>query len=1084
MADLELNQKLSDALLKSSQNLQISMERYSSILDKVVGKFEDIKDYEEDINVKFEKGHKLLKDKIFATVKDIGKELLAIAKQPLAKLFSAAYLIDLVKKTMEHVGAIRNLSYRMGEAGKTSKQLSDAMFSVANNLGISTDASLELVAGLSRLRVPTKDLKEMGTITGQFARVTGVSNEEAINLTANLMRMGNLGAKATKSVLTGMMQMQRQVGLTETDMGLLTDSITQSTRMLGQMGKSAGDIERFNKGVIGLAAGFTKVGISIDKVQDLVDRLLDPGNIEENALLYAKLGVSIQDVISGNVDLDQLHAKMRSFGQDMKNMSGPAAADLAKGMHMTLMNARALADLPIDEGMTKAGKSAKAMFEETRNIQDKFMAVWNRISTTVEKVLTPILNWIENFLSRPGALKMLALAAVGLIILVVALLRRKMLAVATDFGKTIGTATTEALIMAEHKAQAVASARSGMRGRGAVAGLTARVTAGPGFAQAKETANIFQTLAQSNVFPAVARMTQNTAEWYNHVAMGQKPISMMGIKVEQQNAKLKDRIGFVRQEQTILNETYGIQGKSLSTQRAVYDTRRDSLRAMIEEGKVLTGEQNWELKRLEGRKYGNRLLRQETGLANEIDAINKRSESRQINSLTRMQPEALKLMNRELKAREQVLDASVAISNQRIKELQLVGEISIKEKAAMNLQKAEAVAKGEYENYTKIAKKLQEIDNEDKLRATELGEINTLLNTQLKEAGNIAHQMENIAAATKKTGINLEGVDIDKVLVSKGQRFKQFIVGSFHAAGQGVASTFAKVGDSLRLVGKDLAARLNPANMLRGMVGRNREEAAGGGGGKSLMGSLGKLAMIATMVLTTLGLMEPIQKVIGTILNAFKPLISKLIAIFLPIIMNLIKALLPLMEVLIKLLLPPLLKILGLVFQGLGYLIKGIAAFIRIFPGGGGVADMVEGLSREFIKGGKDIFDASKLKISLDKNTNALDKLTSPQAGEIKAIGGIASVRTGATTAKDIYAQTLANEREAAKEKREALRLEVQRKRDEVMIQALQNIEKNTATTALKTVSTGKGNFQVQVTAVAKAGTLDLGIAGGGKSRK
>jgi hypothetical protein len=423
--DIALNAKLQDALLKSSQNLSIQMERYNSILDKVVGKFEDIKDYEEDINVKFEKGHKLLKDKIFATVKDIGKELLAIAKQPLAKIFSVAYLVELVKRTLDHVGAIRNLSYRMGEAGKTSKQLSDAMFSVANNLGISTDASLELVAGLSRLRVPTKDLKEMGTITGQFARVTGIANEEAISLTANLMRMGNLGAKATSSILTAMMQMQRQVGLTEADMGLLADSITQSTRMLGQMGKSAGDIERFNKGVIGLAAGFTKVGISIDKVQDLVDKLLDPGAIEDNALLYSKLGVSIQDVISGNVDLTQLQGKMKSFGQDMKNMSGPAASALAKSMGMTLMNARALADLPIDEGMTKAGKSAKAMFEETRNIQDKFMAVWNKISTTVEKVLTPILNWMENFLSKPGALKFLALAAVGLIILVVALFRRK-----------------------------------------------------------------------------------------------------------------------------------------------------------------------------------------------------------------------------------------------------------------------------------------------------------------------------------------------------------------------------------------------------------------------------------------------------------------------------------------------------------------------------------------------------------------------------------------------------------------------------------------------------------------------------------
>ena len=52
------------------------------------------------------------------------------------------------------------------------------------------------------------------------------------------------------------------------------------------------------------------------------------------------------------------------------------------------------------------------------------------------------------------------------------------------------------------------------------------------------------------------------------------------------------------------------------------------------------------------------------------------------------------------------------------------------------------------------------------------------------------------------------------------------------------------------------------------------------------------------------------------------------------------------------------------------------------------------------------------------------------------------------------------------------------------MIQALQNIEKNTATTATRTITTARGSFQVEVTSAAKAGTFDLGIAGGGRSRK
>ena len=63
----------------------------------------------------------------------------------------------------------------------------------------------------------------------------------------------------------------------------------------------------------------------------------------------------------------------------------------------------------------------------------------------------------------------LGLLAAGLI-LAVFRFRKTMLSVATDFGKTVATATSEAMVMAQQKASAVSAGRAGMGGRGTTSG--------------------------------------------------------------------------------------------------------------------------------------------------------------------------------------------------------------------------------------------------------------------------------------------------------------------------------------------------------------------------------------------------------------------------------------------------------------------------------------------------------------------------------------------------------------------------------------------------------------------------------------
>ena len=105
------------------------------------------------------------------------------------------------------------------------------------------------------------------------------------------MRFGRLGTAETKNVLTQMVYVQRTVGLTATDMADLSDTIVTTTRFLHQFGQSGAQIAKFNTDTVKLPGAFTKVGLSAKEAGDIIQKIIDPGQIEDNALLIAKLGI-------------------------------------------------------------------------------------------------------------------------------------------------------------------------------------------------------------------------------------------------------------------------------------------------------------------------------------------------------------------------------------------------------------------------------------------------------------------------------------------------------------------------------------------------------------------------------------------------------------------------------------------------------------------------------------------------------------------------------------------------------------------------------------------------------------------------
>ena len=151
-------------------------------------------------------------------------------------------------------------------------------------------------------------------------------------------------------------------------------------------------------------------------------------------------------------------------------------------------------------------------------------------------------------------------------------------------------------------------------------------------------------------------MTENIAEWYHYVALGQKPLSLLGVLTEQNNQKLRDRIGFVKQEALMLHTTYQTQLDILTPQRKDLDNRI----AVLKTEKARTAEQEWELRFL--LQKVNHLKPQERKLTEEIAKVDREEEARLRRVVGRMLPEAHAQYAMELRNKQQILQAVISVT--------------------------------------------------------------------------------------------------------------------------------------------------------------------------------------------------------------------------------------------------------------------------------------------------------------------------------------------------------------------------------------------------------------------------------------
>ena len=800
---------------------------------------------------------------------------------------------------------------------KTVRSLENAVYGVVQATGLATDKAQELVTGLAQLHVGIESIEALATASARFSEITGVSTDATTRLSGELMRTGRLGEEATQQILFGMASVQRAVGMSTAEMQQLTETIQETTKLLNQMSKSAGEIEQFNKGVVQLSGAFASAGIEAGEASKFVNELLDPSQVEENAFLYSKLGISMEDAFSGNVSPQKLIPRFKELGQELKNMSGPAAASMAKSLGMPLATLRQMGEIDMSQQremmkmMSEEGKSMEEAMASMQNEQegagrsfeDSINKLKGSIQPLISKFLIPFINKFANMIEHiniEGIVETLssvfgtvmktikrfsfflkpATFVAGAIALMVIIkkIRKKFYTMATGVKKDLQTALVGATEIGAEKSKGV---------------FTSKMEQG-----FKETRRGLENAVSGT-------MDEHTETIYKNI---QASVNATG-------TLRKEKIAEYRASQ-----------QNVEAERSQYQTRIDYLDAQRKSGE-LTARQTREFGILtkwqkdsnkDAQTFNNRRLE-----------ANSRLRRQQENQMKFLSDEQLRNYKREMEQNKAIAEQQAAASTERMQDL--------------NTQNK------------RIEDRLADMKTQGKYTAQDLEEIEKLNswlknnNAQIEQAKQ--ERLESVKAATeqrkqerqinqiyqKRTGMDLdvgEGATEAKATRGVFQKVGDRIKAAGRSMGSSVYKGFAKVQNKFAETREKIADVFAPRN-LKKTLGKAMK--AGGSGVAKGMKGLGKGMLKLTGPMVVLGMVmallrpaiEALQPVIQAIQEVLMGAIGKIFKALMPAILKILSALIPVLAALVNTLLPPLLYVLGTLVKIIGFVITAIQKMIE-----------------------------------------------------------------------------------------------------------------------------------------------------------
>jgi len=937
---MDLTYNITKDLQKGLQDSSRAAKSFDDALHASSKDFERVSKHSHDVSGaiqesvqttnKFKKALDVLQNsfkKLINIVKDLAGGLLAA--------FSVGKIIETIKLTFRLNDALRHLSARSAIARET---LTEAMQAVTRETGLAIDEAQRLIHTLAEGHVAADALEQLAVTAARFTKITGVSQETAASLMKTLSVGGKMSVDQIQEAAVQMSRMQRAIGLSVGEMTNLSNTVEKTTILLNQMGKTNVEIARFNTGVTQLVGAFVSVGLKAESALEIVEDLLDPGKVQQNMLLYSKLGITMEEAYSGNVNWENTVYQMKALGQEMRSMSGPAAAAMAQQLHMPLATLRQLADVDLqqlqhalqttggdmDAALASLQGDQEGAASKWENLVNRFQGLVVQFATPLENVATTILRTLEKIdvgavidrvqiffnkavefiRSLPDSIKALLPLLIGGLVSIIALVSnrmRKSFSEATSAGFTTGAENSIGAVKSS-VSQAINTAMTETMAGNAnrQSAIRSRTPRTPGGLQSAKSINS-NLREQFQLRIENYRMQQNEAELNTETSRQlMQQYRNQATVMDNQATELRNQhqsqlaIAEVVSTQKLMNNAISIESQRANIERAKANEARNN--ALREEHRMLNLMSTDDLR-----------MRRDSltaSLANLTSVRNTLNLKLTNNDAERT---ALRDQRNALQANVTLLQTSGALTSSQVIQLRTEEQL---------LQDLNREIAERDNNETRINAELQQQNAEYREQEASLQRItnNAQLNRRAERGASDPSQRNN-------TLLGRTGRFFDAQMRS--------IRGGFTKLISNVEDRFSRTTRLERRLKRDETRFQRRDNRETAIQQRKEQRIAA----RQQRGFFGNLSMIGGPIMMIAGMLtrlEPVQEAMKEAGEQIMSLLNEVGSAF----GLLIKNFMPLVTSLVRTLLPPLLKVLGWVTQGLGWFITGIGTFLSRFNEG------------------------------------------------------------------------------------------------------------------------------------------------------
>ena len=934
-------QQIADSL----NGINSSLETFTNLSKQIEKRLSDIADSSLGIRDDFTAIEKN-QEKITKETKKWGVSLSGIVESSgkIANFLGSAVMItgiaDAFKASLKLDQSMKHLSVTMGLGIENSKKLYKTVTDVSFATGTTAEEAENMVSGLIRARVAMDEVGTASKIMLNFATATSMTNDESMQLYSNLRKVGNLGSKEINQFAVTFAKVQQKVGMTGQEMSILSDSVQETAYRMSAFGRSPAQIEKMSKGIVGLGAEFVKVGLSVQKAVELVDQLTDPTRLEDNIGLYAELGISIQDAMSGADITDQLDTGLKDFAHKVKAMGAIAGAQYAKQRGQNYNDLMKL---------TKAGNEVS----EAINVESSADPV--KEMADMVKAQQGLQMTVEKFFNRINAMIIgLGPVLLGLAILVTTIILpkifKKIRKESIDTTETVTQGVRGTLMMGLEKSWVKTSERIKGIGKNISEDYKKRIVEGSGYAAAHMSADFLAVQATVNQFKLGKDFAKGAESFTRWMAGSTKPASLTASLVDSMRNRQDELLTLSLRDRKVKEEI-------LKTQRDTYEAAFKENKAKLDI--LTTAEQSRDLSAEElsqMRAYTKIVAEAEQGfekinskikdIEDESDIVNKHWGNMSTEHLVDISIEMEKQLS-VLEDQEKQSGLRLASAQQEKRYADALAKLAQEE-----LNKDNAL----FKNDTKMAllskDELQELQKRINLNndiISQQNQANKVYEDELK-----VHN-ESFAAIEKQKQLQKDM----SVLINTRNGNKSGSETNVNKGFNNVLRTFRnELGSTLKANLTNFTDKVkNTAASIKDGIATGFKEAAKHPIKTAVqgLGGIGQLAKV--MGVLSLGMMiftKVLEPFITMIKEQLQPVLDIIIATLQPIAETLIKALLPPLLRVLAALLPPLLGLLKVIMTVLTPVIVGMMKLLKFILGwipgiGDAVAGVTDGISEAMV---------------------------------------------------------------------------------------------------------------------------------------